>query len=144
MGVEKGAIEFLAPKTQRAPPPGHWRVFARRHHTIFEFLGRRPQNARYFVRLNGAVAPASRRARTHVSYVSRPHQNINIPTQDLWHTHDNLYVLAVRWHTRRDVRKHTFDMLPVHIKIHVLQPKFRGERSEPPILLLLFVHYNYY
>ena len=45
MGVEKGAIEFLAPKTPRAPPPGHWRVFARRHHKIFEFLGRRPQNA---------------------------------------------------------------------------------------------------
>ena len=30
------------------------------------FLGRRAQNARYFVRLNGAVAPAPRRAKTHV------------------------------------------------------------------------------
>ena len=46
LGVEKGAIEFLAPKTPRAPPPGHWRVFARRHRNIFEYLGRRPQNAR--------------------------------------------------------------------------------------------------
>ena len=77
LGVEKGAIEFLAPKTPRAPPPGHWRVFARRHHKIFEFLGRRPQNARYFVRLNGAVAPASRRAKTHI-FAHRHHKTIRI------------------------------------------------------------------
>ena len=65
LGVEKGGIELSAPTTPRAPPPGHWRVFARRHHQTFQFL-RRAQNARYFVRLNGAVAPASRRAKTHV------------------------------------------------------------------------------
>ena len=37
------------------------------------FLGRRAQNARYFVRLNGAVAPASRRAKTHV-FACRHHK----------------------------------------------------------------------